>query len=46
MATQSSILAWEIQWAEEPGELKSMGSQKSWAQLSNNNKRGWFFSAL
>ena len=26
-ATHSSILAWEIQWTEEPGELQSMGSQ-------------------
>ena len=27
MATHSSILDWEIQWTEEPGKLKSMGSQ-------------------
>ena len=27
MATHSSILAWEIPWAEEPGRLESMGSQ-------------------
>ena len=26
MATHSSILAWEIPWAEEPGGLQSMGS--------------------
>ena len=30
MATQSSTLAWEIPWTEEPGELQSMGLQKSW----------------
>ena len=30
MATHSSILAWRIPWAEEPGRLQSMGSQKSW----------------
>ena len=24
MTTQSSILAWEIPWLEEPGELHSM----------------------
>ena len=24
MATQSSILAWEIQWTEEPGGLQSI----------------------
>ena len=29
MATHSSIRAWEIPWAEEPGGLQSMGSQKS-----------------
>ena len=25
MATQPTILAWEIPWTEEPGELQSMG---------------------
>ena len=25
MATHSSILAWEIEWTEEPSELQSMG---------------------
>ena len=25
--THSSILAWEISWTEEPGQLQSMGSQ-------------------
>ena len=29
MATHSSIFTWEILWAEEPGGLQSMGSQKS-----------------
>ena len=28
MATHSSILAYRIQWAEEPGRLQSMESQK------------------
>ena len=28
MATQSSILVWEIPWTEELGELQSMGSQR------------------
>ena len=27
MATHSTILAWKISWAEEPGGLQSMGSQ-------------------
>ena len=28
MATHSSILAWRIPWTQEPGGLKSMGSQR------------------
>ena len=28
MATPSSILAWRITWAEKPGGLQSMGSQR------------------
>ena len=28
MATGSSILAWRIPWAEEPGGLQSMGLQR------------------
>ena len=28
MATRSSILAWRIPWAEEPGGLQSMGWQR------------------
>ena len=28
MATHSSTLAWKIPWAEEPGGLQSMGSQR------------------
>ena len=36
MATHPSILAWKIPWAEEPGRLQSMGSQRvrhNWAQI-------------
>ena len=29
MAPQSSTLAWEIPWTEEPGRLQSMGSLES-----------------
>ena len=29
MATHSSILAWKTPWAEEPGSLQSMGSQRT-----------------
>ena len=28
MSTHSSILAWKIPWAEEPGRLQSMGLQR------------------
>ena len=28
MATYSSILAWRIPWTEEPGGIRSMGSQR------------------
>ena len=34
VAAQSSILAWEIPWTEEPGGLRSTGSQmvgRNWA---------------
>ena len=39
VANHSSILAWEIPWTEEPGELQSMESQKSWTQLSSQTNR-------
>ena len=29
MATQSSILAWEIPWTEEAGRLQSMGLHRA-----------------
>ena len=35
MATHSIILAWKIPWTEEPGQLQSMGSQKSRTRLSD-----------
>ena len=28
MATRSSILAWKMPWSEEPGGLKTIGSQR------------------
>ena len=28
MATHSSILVWRVSWAEDPGRLQSMGSQR------------------
>ena len=30
MVTHCSILAWEIQWTEEPDRLQSTGSQRVW----------------
>ena len=35
MATNFSILPWEIPWTEEPDGLQFMGSQKCRTQLSN-----------
>ena len=35
MAPHSSTLAWKIPWAEKPGRLQSMGSQKSRIRLSD-----------
>ena len=35
MATHSSILAWEIPWTEDPGELQFMGLQKSQTRLKD-----------
>ena len=35
MATQSSILAWEIPWTEEPGGQQTMVLQKSQTGLSD-----------
>ena len=37
MATNSSILAWKIPWAEKPGELQSTGSHRvghDWSDLA------------
>ena len=34
MATHPSTLAWKIPWTEEPEGLQSVGSQKSWIELS------------
>ena len=37
MATHSSILAWRIQWTEDPGRLQSIGSQRvghDWSDFS------------
>ena len=37
MATHSSIPACKIPWTEEPGELQSIGLQKSQTQLSKTD---------
>ena len=39
MATHSSILAWRIEWTEEPGGLQSMGLQRVKTQLKQLNRR-------
>ena len=33
LATDSSVLAWEIPWTEKPGGLQSIGSHKDRIQL-------------
>jgi len=41
MATHSSILAWRIPWAEQPGELLFMGSKKvghDWSDWAHMQK--------
>ena len=45
MATHSSVLAWRIQWTEEPGGLQSMGLERGvvildavcWVKLGRGN---------
>ena len=40
MATHSSILAWRIQWTEEPGKLQSIETQ-SWTWLKQLSTHVW-----
>ena len=35
MATHSSTFAWKIPWAQEPGRLQSLGSQRVDTRLSD-----------
>ena len=49
MATHSSILAWRISWAEEPGRLQTMGSQRvghDRSDLASKVFSGMFTAAL
>ena len=39
MATQSSILAWEIPWTEEPGGLLSMGCKRVGQDLATKQQQ-------
>ena len=44
MATHSSTLAWKIPWTEEPGRLRSMGSQRvghDWATSLLSRVKLW-----
>ena len=36
MATDSSILAWEIQWIEKPGRLQGVTKESDMTQQLNN----------
>ena len=42
METHSSILAWEIPWTEEPGGLRSMGSQRAGHDLATTQQHSRF----
>ena len=37
MATRSSILAWEIPWAQEPGGLQSIGLRRTGHDLATEH---------
>ena len=39
MATHSSAHAWKIRWAEEPGRLQSMGSQRVGHDQATNTQK-------
>ena len=39
MAIHSKIIAWEIQWTEEPGRLQSMGSQRVGHHLTTEQQK-------
>ena len=39
MATHSSILAWKMPWTEEPGRLRSMGSQRVGRDLATRQQQ-------
>ena len=43
MATHSSILAWEISWAEEPGGPQSMGIQRVRHNWATNTLTLWSY---
>ena len=45
MATQSSILSWEIPWSEEPGGLLSMESQRVGHDWETNTQRTYVASS-
>ena len=44
MATPSSILAWRIPWAEEPGGLQAIGSQRGGHNLETEH--AWTYAHI
>ena len=46
MATHSSILAWEISWTEQCGELQSMGQQRGGHDLVTKQQKQQFKKAV
>ena len=43
MVTHSSILAWRIPWAEKPGKLQSMGSQRLGHDWATSLRLFWIY---
>ena len=47
MATQSSILAWEIPWTEEPGKAPTvLGVEKTQTVWATKHKHNWLDETL
>ena len=46
MATNSSILAWEIPWTEKPVELQSIGSQRVGHDLATKQQQQKLYGSI
>ena len=43
MVTLFNVLAWEVQWTEEPGGLQSMGSQRVGQNLATEQQQCYIY---